>query len=258
MRTLVQLGTLAALSVRELVRRRLLYVLVVFGAGMILLSLPLVQLSVGQWRRLIVDVGLGTANVVLDLLAAVLGASLIAGDVERRSIYVVIARPIPRWVIVLGRFLGLAVVLAGLLVAMAVGVTVALRIVRAEPGLGLYQAWLGLGLEATVVVSIALVFSSFSSSLLSGLFAISLAVLGHLVSDLSFFSNRAHAPVSRWVGNAVARALPNLEQFNFKAVASYNEVLARSAVTSACWAAFAYVALFVWLASVIFSRTDLK
>ncbi len=100
---------------------------------MVLLSLALIQLSVGQWGRIITDVGLGSANLVVDLLAAVLGASVLAADIERRSIYLILAAPVSRWILVLGRFLGLVAVLWLSLFSMAIGVRIMLIVAQATP-----------------------------------------------------------------------------------------------------------------------------
>jgi Cu-processing system permease protein len=254
-----QVLALASLTVQELVRRRVFYVLALFGVGMVLLSLVLVHLSIGQWDRLITDVGLGTANLVLDLLAAVLGATVLAADIERRSIYVVIATPVARGVIVVGRFLGLLTVLLMVLVSMALAIGITLALVpRLLPSLGFYQAVLGIGLECASVAALAMFFSSFSSSLLAGIFAVSFVAIGHLTWNLDFFAQRSDSPVTRWIGHGVSLALPNLEQFNFKSAASYRVVVARGVIRLAVLSAAAYSAFFLWLSGVIFSRRDLK
>jgi ABC-type transport system involved in multi-copper enzyme maturation permease subunit len=254
-----QVLALAALTVKELIRRRVFYVLGLFAAGMVLLSLALVQLSIGQWGRLLTDVGLGTANLVLDLLAAILGAAVLASDIERRSIYVVIATPVARWVIVAGRFVGLLMVLLMVLVSMAIGVGLLLVLVAGDrPNLGFYQAWLGIGLECASVAALAILFSSFSSSLLAGIFAVSFVAIGHLTWNLDFFAQRSDSAVTRGIGHAISVALPNLEQFNFKSAASYRLVVERGVVRLAVLSAAAYSAFYLWLAGVSFSRRDLK
>jgi Cu-processing system permease protein len=249
----------ATLTVQELIRRRVFYVLGLFAAGMVALSLALVHLTIGQWERLMTDVGLGTANIVLDLLAAILGGSVLAADIERRSIYVIIASPVARWLIVAGRFLGLVAVLTLVLASMAIGVGALLVLVaHVRPGLGFYQAWLGIGLECASIAALAMFFSSFSSSLLAGIFAVSFVSIGHLTWNLDFFAQRSDSPITRWLGHGISLALPNLEQFNFKSAASYRVVVVRSVVQLAALSAAAYSAFFLWLAGVVFSRRDLK
>jgi hypothetical protein len=103
-----------------------------------------------------------------------------------------------------------------------------------------------------------MLFSSFSSSLLAGIFAVSFVVIGHLTWNLDFFAQHSDSPVARWVGHGISLALPNLEQFNFKSAATYRMVVARSVVRLAILSAAAYSAFFLWLAGAIFSRRDLK
>ncbi len=250
--------SLALLTARELVRRKFFYVLAIFGVALVLLSLPLTQLTIGQWQRIVTDVALGGANLVADLLAAILGATLISSDIERRSIYPILAAPISRWSIVCGRFLGLALILAATLGGMALMAQLLMIEIHAHPSLGFYQAWLGLGLEAITVAALALVFSCFSSSLAAAIFSVSFAVIARFTWNLDYFAQASHAESSRLIGHALALVLPNLAQFDFKGAASADLAVAGATVRMAVASTLAYVAFYVWLGGVIFSRRDLK
>ena len=256
---LIQISTLARLTVRELTRRRVFYALGLVALLLILLSLVLTELSLGQWGRLIADVGLSSLNLLLDLLAATLGAGLLAGDIERRSIFVVTAAPISRSRIVLGRFIGLALVLWMLLALASVVIAVTLGTVAHQfPPLPYWFACIALGLECAVVAALAVVFSSFSSSLMAGVFSIAFALLGHLSANLNFFASKSASPVTARVGHSLAMILPNLNQFDFKANATYLDPISPASAANCLLAASIYAAAYISLASLIFTKRDLK
>ena len=103
---------IAQLTVREAFRKRVFVNLAVFAALMVGVSLLMTGLTIGQHQRVIHTVSFTVLAVVGNLLAVFLGAGLIAHEVERRTLYTIVSRPIRRYVFVLGRYLGLAVVLA--------------------------------------------------------------------------------------------------------------------------------------------------
>jgi Cu-processing system permease protein len=248
----------ARLTIKDLLRRRVLVVLALFGLGMILLSFPLRELTIGQWRRLITDVGLGATDLSLTLIAILLGSTLIAGDLDRRTLYPLLAKPISRQAFVIGKFGGLAVVLTGLACCMGAGTLVMLVLARQhEFVVPILQATGGVIASALVMGGLAIFFSSFTSVTLAGTFGLVLALLGHLTENLAYFANKAGNGGGRILG-VVARTLPNLEKLNLKDFAAYGEALPAGDFAVRLIYGFAYASICVVLGALVFSRRDLK
>src|SRR5277367_198634 len=102
---------IAKLTIRDLIRRRVLVLLALFAGGMVMLSYPLQMLSIGQWQRIVTDVGLAAADLSVSLLAILLGATLIAGDLDKRTLYPLLAKPVSRGTFVAGKYLGLLAII---------------------------------------------------------------------------------------------------------------------------------------------------
>jgi Cu-processing system permease protein len=246
----------AAVTVREALRRKVQVNLLLFALLLVVVSLVLSSLTVGENHRIASDLGLTAMEVMGSLIAVFLGASLVAGDVERRVLYPVIAKPISRAQYLLGRYAGLA---ATLLVNLAVmGATLALMLV-VDAGslrpldLALLSAYAMMAVHFLVVAAIAILFSSFTSTTLAAIFALAVTVAGRLSGDLrTLWSGEGAA-----LGRALWYVLPNLSAL------SLNEsVVYRTPPPAVAWLAVLYALLYAGgalaLAAAIFERRDLR
>jgi ABC-type transport system involved in multi-copper enzyme maturation permease subunit len=246
------------LTVLDLVRRRLLVVLGLFAVAMILLSFPLRVLTTGEWHRVISDVGLGAADLSVTLIAILLGATLVAGDLERRTLYPLLARPLTRSAFVVGKVLGLSLVLAFLAAVMGGGTALMLRLAK-EPGMiPLVQATCTIAVGAILVGSLAVMFSSFTSSTLAGIFGLAVVLLGHLTENMAYFGARAQTELSRAILLGFSKALPDLERLNLKTMASHGNTVSWKALALLAAYGFAYSVVATSLGAAVFSRRDLK
>src|SRR5204863_2671728 len=105
---------------RESVRDKVLYNLVLFAVLMIGASYLVGQLTAGQDLKIIKDLGLSATSIFGLFIAVFIGIGLVSKEVERRSIYGLLSKPIHRSHIVLGKFAGLVLTLAVNLTVMAV------------------------------------------------------------------------------------------------------------------------------------------
>lgn len=250
--------TLAGNTVRELVRSKLLYNLVIFAALLIGSSMFVAQLTIGQWDRVILDMGLAAIQLGGLLIAVLIGVGLVAGEVERKTVLPTLAKPVTRATFMLGRYLGLALILA-------VNVAVMLGLLAAV----LHMAGYGLSRTATFAALLILVellllsagalfFASFTTPVLASAFSLSLFLIGHLLSDLKAFAARSHSDSAKAVIAFFYRLLPDLELLNVKGQASSGLEVAGGAVASAAAYGVVYAAVLLFLATFVFQRRDLK
>ncbi len=248
----------ARLTVQDLLRRRVLAVLGLFGVALILFSFPLRVLTTGEWHRVISDVGLGAADFSVTLIAIFLGATLVSGDLERRSLYPLLARPLSRAAFVAGKALGLTAVLCLLAVAMGAGTTFMLDLAKEKGLVPLWQATATMAAGAVVVGSISVMFSSFTSTTLASIFGLATALLGHLTGNMAYFGTVEQSRVGRLVLLAFSKILPDLERLNLKTLASHDQTVSGATLVALVAYAAAYSVVAVSAGSLVFARRDLK
>jgi len=244
-------------TVRELVRSKLLYNLLVFAALFIGGSLFVAQLTIGSWVRVIVDMGLAAIEIAGAIMAIVIGVGLVAGEVERKTILPTLAKPVPRWAFCLGRYLGLTGLLAVNVALMLVVLAVVLRLAGYGLSATVIEAALLIAVELYVLSAVALLFASFSTPILASAFAFSVFLIGHLLSDLEAFAQRSQSEAARTLARGFYFLLPDLELLNLKAQAANELTAAASFVWHSAAYGLVYAALVLLLAIFIFARRDL-
>src|SRR5450631_4114439 len=245
---------------REAVRDRVLYNLVVF-ALLLVASAPLFsQISIGMERLIVVNVGLTSISIFGVIIAIFIGIGLVSKEIEKRTLYTILSRPVRRWEFIAGKFFGLAGTLVVNTFFMGIGVFGALLYVAhkfTRPGAQILVALYFIVLEFLIICSLALLFSSFSSPLLSAVFAFSLFVIGSFADDLRGFAGLAHG-VTRWFATAAAYTVPNFSALNvISAVAHQQPISAQLILHNTLYALF-YTAMALSGAVLIFERRNLK
>lgn len=253
--------TIAVVTVREALRQKLAVNLLVFAVALVSASLMLSVLTFGEQYRIIVDIGLSAMEIFGTLIAVFLGANLIAGDVERRTVFPIVAKPVSRAQYVIGRYAGLVTTTTLNLAVMAaffVGVLAVylggLGFVREAP---LVATLAATALQLAMIGAVALLFSSFTTATLSAIFTLSVVVAGHVASDLVRYWGK-QGELAGWIGKALYVVVPNLEALNYKEAMVYKDALPAGLLAGS----FAYGVLYsmglVAVAAAVFTRRDLR
>jgi ABC-type transport system involved in multi-copper enzyme maturation permease subunit len=256
-----KLTAITGVTVREALRQKLAVNLLVFALALVIASLTLSSLTFGEQYRIIVNIALSAMEVFGTLIATFLGAGLVARDIERRTVFPLVAKPVSRTQYVVGRYLGLVVTTTLNLLVM--GVVFALVLAAYLRGFGFlretpFMATLAaIAIQLAMVSAVAVLFSVFTTATLSAIFTLSLVVAGHLASDLVRHWEQEGA-VAGAIGKALYVVVPNLEALNFKEAMVYKDALALSALAPAFAYGVLYAAAVVLLASAIFTRRDLR
>jgi ABC-type transport system involved in multi-copper enzyme maturation permease subunit len=243
---------------KEAVRDRILYTLLIFALFMIGSSALLASLSTGQDAKIIQDLGLSCISIFGTLIAVFLGIGLVYKEIEKRTLYVLISKPIHRAQFILGKYLGLALVLLTNVAIMGTGLLLLSRIYLGEWPWRLLVALAFTLLELLVITGLAILFSSFTTPTLSAIFTLSLFLIGHLSPDLRLFAGRFSRPAARLLIELFYYLLPNFRHFHFESLI-INGFLPDGIVLfqSACYGLL-YGAALLLLAMLAFARRDLK
>jgi ABC-type transport system involved in multi-copper enzyme maturation permease subunit len=212
----------AANTFRETVRERVLYNLVFFAILMTLCSLLLGQLSIRQDEKIIKDVGLAAMELFGHLIAVFIGIGLVSKEIERKSLYPLLAKPLSREELFIGKFCGLGFTLLVNVGAMAAGLfaTLLLTYRRADPAL--LKAILTIYLTLLIVVAIALLFSAATSTTLAAVCTVCLVLAGRF-SDVVRNAKQVAPAVPDVLIDVVYNALPNFGNLDLKDRVAYGD-----------------------------------
>jgi ABC-type transport system involved in multi-copper enzyme maturation permease subunit len=234
-----------------------LYNLVFFAILMTLSGLLLGQLSIRQDEKIVKDIGLAAMDVFGTLIAIFIGVGLISKEIERKSLYPLLAKPLSRDEFLLGKFLGLCFTLVVNVAAMTLGLYLTLLATHKKADPRLLLAIYAICLSLMLVVAIAIFFSSVaSSSTLAALLSVALVVSGRF-SDV-IHNMREVAEVPAWLVDLLYYALPNFHDFDLKSRVVYGDPLAGGDLVAITGYAIVYIAVLLGAARLSFASRDLK
>jgi len=244
---------------REAIRDRILYNLVFFSLIIMGVSTFLGQLTLGKRLKIIQDVSLASMSVFGLLIAIFVGIGLVYKEIQRRTIYTLLAKPISRGQFLIGKYLGLTMTISLNVVLMSV-VLFSLTLVFSEAGMNweLSKAVFLILVELMLVTAVAVFFSTFSTPTLSAMFTLGVYVIGHFSYDLWVFAEISENRVLKYVMYAVHYLLPNLEKFNVKGLVVHGIPIATDYILWSVLYGVIYILLLLTAAGAIFQRREFK
>ena len=241
---------------RETVRDKILYNLVFFALLLIGASVLLGSLTIGEQSRIINDVGLAAINLVGVIMAIFVGIGLVSKEIERRTIYTILARPITRTQFVLGKYCGL-VFIGGLNIAIMFAMFLSTIWLSGNSIFGsLFQAVELMWVEVLLVTALAMFFSTFSSPTLSAIMTLGFYVIGHLTGDLKGIAAKTKNPLTESIMTVLYYVCPNLEWLNIKGQAASGVPVSVEYQVAATAYGLLYAGLLLFGACRIFERRD--
>ncbi len=253
--------TIARNTFREAVRDRVLYNLVFFALLLIGGAIFLGELSGGQEAKVIVDLGLSATLLFGVFIAIFVGVGLVYKEIERRTLYAILSKPVGRGEFLAGKYLGLCLTLLVNVLVMGAGVSLALAYVAGGWNPLVLRIWpsiLLIYLELSVITGVALLFSSFSTPALSALLTFLVFIIGHLSADLKSFAASLGGTTARWFFRGLYYLLPNFSHYSFITPAAHGYVPSFAELIMALLYAGVYVIVLLSAATLIFSRRNFK
>src|ERR1700746_2491427 len=211
-----RIAHIASNTFREAVRDRVLYNLIAFVLLLSGAAIFVGQISIDIERLVVINLGLTAVSLFGVVIAIFIGIGLVSKEIEKRTLYTVLSRPVRRWEFIVGKFFGLAGTLVVNTFFMALGVFGALLYVShkfSAADASILVALYFIILEFLIICSLALLFSSFSSPLLSAVFTFSLFVIGSFADDLRGFAKMTHG-IAGWLATGAAYLVPNFSALN--------------------------------------------
>jgi ABC-type transport system involved in multi-copper enzyme maturation permease subunit len=256
-----RITAIARNAFREAVRDRVLYNLVLFVLLLTGASIFIGELSGGQERKVIVDLGLSAMLLFGVFIAIFVGVGLVYKEIERRTIYAVFSKPVGRGEFLVGKYLGLCLTLLVNVLVMGVGVSLALLYVSRgwDPLIPtIWPAVLLIYMELMLLTAVALLFSSFSSPALSALLTFMVFIIGHFSADLKGFAVSLGSTSARYLFTGLYYLLPNLANYSFISPTAHGRAPSAGFVFATALYAVVYVAVILAAATLVFSRRNFK
>jgi len=256
-----RVGVVALNTFREAVRDRVLYNLVFFALLMMAAAIAVGQISIGIEQTVIVSLGLSAISVIGLLISVFIGVALVSKEMDKRTLYALLAKPVRRWEFLLGKFAGLVLTLAVNTAAMALGLLVVMIYMKhsleRSDAVVLVAVYFIL-LKLALIVALALLFSCFTTPLLAILFTVGLYIVGFYVQELRDLPVEVMSPAMAAFTKWLSYLLPNFENFNVMAMAAHGRAVPGALILQNTLYTVVYCTIVLTAAASVFSRRNLK
>jgi ABC-type transport system involved in multi-copper enzyme maturation permease subunit len=253
-----RIWAIASNTHREAIRDRVLYSLLFFACVMLVASLVTKEITIGDQDKIVRGTALGAIVLFSSIMSMFLGVSLVYKELERKTIYTIAAKPIPRWMFVLGKYLGLLITLAVNLGIMSLLYLVLLGTRYGTVHPSLLAFLLLLFVELMLLTAWATLFSTYSGPTTATAFTLAVFVIGHLADDIWTFGHQAKSLWVQHMAEVLYWVLPNFEVFNVQPEATHQLVIGWTRIGTAMGYGFAYTTVVLAVAVLVFQQRDFK
>ncbi|NEO80116.1 ABC transporter permease [Moorena sp. SIO4G3] len=220
--SLARIWAIAANGFREVIRDRVLYLIGFFALALGIALRLLPEVAATTQDKIFLDLGLAAMGILGVIVAVFVGTGLINKEIEKRTVLVLIPKPLSRAEFIIGKHLGLSGVLAVLVVAMTAIYLLGLRVSSIEyPVVSILVSVVYQFLELSLITAVALMFGVFTSSLLATLLTFGVYMMGHLSRDLVELSKLSENPGIERMTETLYLVIPDLSRLNLKNDAVY-------------------------------------
>ncbi len=251
-----RVAAVAVNTFRETIRDRILGVIILFALAMIVASLWLASISLGQEDRMIKDFGLVAISLFGLIVAAFVAASLVRKEVERRTVFIIFSKPVSRNEFIWGKFLGLASTMFTVLAGMTVFLFLLAWLVAKSPSGELLLAGLLIYLQLLVVMAMTMLFSTMTSAILASVWGVCVYAAGQLSHNVLSLSRTGHTEVAHALSTVVFYLVPNLSAVDLRAAVVGEGATSWPHLVAWCVYLVAYIVIALMAATWIFRRKE--
>ncbi|GBF54016.1 hypothetical protein N0824_01873 [Microcystis sp. 0824] len=253
--SILRIWAIAANSFREVIRDRILYFIGFFALLMAFAWRLLPEIAVGTHEKIFLDLGLAAIGLLGIIVAVFVGTGLINKEIDKRTILVLIPKPLSRAEFILGKHLGLSGVLAVMLgVMLVIYLLMLLGMKVSFQALPLIVSVFYLGLELILIAAVAIAFGVFTSSIIATLMTFGVYLMGHISKDLIQLGIISKNPNILAITKNIYLILPDLERLNFRNEAVYGLLPSADVLIGNALYSLVYTGLLLGISILIFSR----
>ncbi len=252
----MKIKAIALNTFREAIRDRILYVIFFFAAVCFLFSRVLALLTVGDQVKIITDVGLAALSFFGALMAILVGTGLVYKEIDKKTLYTLLSKPIHRYQFLLGKYFGMILTLFVMLFLMTVLFLILLFFHTFKIEWQIFSAVFLIFCELCVITAVAILFSCFSTPILSSIYTLSFYLIGHLSWGLETLIDKINPGLGRALARVLYTLLPDLENFNIKTEIVHHLPIPPELFLFSFLYGFCYSVFILFLAVLVFRRRD--
>ncbi|OGF59926.1 MAG: hypothetical protein A2Y62_07680 [Candidatus Fischerbacteria bacterium RBG_13_37_8] len=247
---------IASLTVREAIRDRILYLLLFFAIALITTSLAISKLYIGDEMKIIKDFGLSSISFFGVLIAIFIGIGLLYKEIDKKTVYIMIAKPLERYHFIIGKYLGLLFTLFTIWLIMSIVFSLFVLFKGGWEN-KLLWALLAIYLEYIIITGVAILFSTFTTPILSSIFSLGIFFVGHFIEGFKMLAKKFEdAPIIQSVIMFFFYFFPNLERFNLRGAVVHGDFINPSQVLILILYACTYSICLLLVGIAIFQRRN--
>lgn len=239
---------------RELARNKILYMIVFFGITLIGFSLVLASLSLGQSDKIVADFGLAMVEIFGIISVIFIGSQLLFREIEGKTVYLILSKPVKRGDFILGKFLGFSAILFLIILIQSIISTVVFFVAHTPLSFLLFISIGFIYLKLLLLFAIILFFSTFISPILSILLVMGVYIISHSITTMTDIALRSGNYILYYFSKTLMVIFPNLEALNIKSLIGSPIVLEPSFFAINIAHVFLYLAVILTFTVLIFNR----
>lgn len=242
---------------REVIRDRVLYLVGLFAIFLVAAVRLLPEISAATENKIILDVGLAAISLLSLVIAVFVGTGLVNKEIEKRTVLVLMAKPVSRTEFIVGKHLGLSAVLAVLLALMTAIYMGVLSLSRIPyPAVSILVSSVFLFLQLSLITAVAIAFGVFTSSLLATLLTFAVYLMGNFSRDLVAFGALSKNPAVETATRNLYLVLPDLARLDLKNQAVYGQLPGIDVLLTDAGYSLLYMIVLLAIATLIFSLRE--
>ncbi len=242
---------------KELIKSRILYITLIIGLALMVVTYVATEFTYGVPQKVALDFGLGMLSFSSMGISLFMGATLLYKEIDSRTVYMVISRPVPRWVFITGKIVGLIFILL-----LNIGI-LSLMTLACSSFLGgaineaiILSIFFNL-IESILLLLVVVFFSLFMNNTLATVISLTILILGHAVKDTQAITFVKERPYIQYILELYHFVLPSFHKLNLKDFVIYNQTIETSYILNSLTYGFGY-SLFLFLMIVyLFNRKNL-
>lgn len=241
----------------ELYKSRILLNVVILGFFLLVMSIVASEFTYGVPEKVALNFGMGLLSISLVCIATFMGATLISREMENRTLYMILSRPVDRYVFLLGRIFGLASILFVNTIILGCFTVSLFMILGGELTSLIFHSILFAFFEGLLVMLVVVLFSLFSNTVISVMFTISIYVAGHAIEAVKATSMVKNDKALEYFVDFYSLTMPNFSKLNFKKYVFYEELIKIDFLAASYGYIFCYSLFLIVLSCLIFNKKEL-
>lgn len=255
---MIKVWAIAQNTFREAVRDRILHSIIFFAFGVILLSLVLKEVTIGEQDKVVRSIAQSSIDIFASIMAMFLGISTIGKELENKTIYTLLSKPIGRAHFLLGKYCGIILTILAEVILLALFYTLLIGLEQGFPEPIFFASLVLVMIEMMLITACSVLCASYSSRTTASAFVLAIFVIGHLADDIWLFASEAKSPMFQQLGQTLYYLLPNFEALSIRTQSIHNESIPFVEMLYSIGYGVSYTTVVLIGAITLFRRRDIQ